>query len=102
MADLYERGGDYRSAVGIYQSNLESLPAKERYNHKDSVHKIATLLDKLKEYKAELQLLKAYAAANPTDTSYAQKINELEKKCGSATTGPVETQGGASKPSPRH
>jgi tetratricopeptide (TPR) repeat protein len=84
MADLYERGGDYRNAVIFYQTALELLPKKARYQDKDLVQRMAGMLEKLKEFKVELQLLRAYAAANPTDTSYIQKINELEKKYGAA------------------
>ena len=101
MADLYERGGDYRNAVIFYQAALELLPEKERYRDKDLVQWMAGMLEKLKEFRVELQLLKAYAAANPTDTSYAQKIEELEKKYGGATVGPASTQGGAGKSPPR-
>ena len=68
---------------------------------KDLVQWMAGMLEKLKEFRVELQLLKAYAAANPTDTSYAQKIEELEKKYGGATVGPASTQGGAGKSPPR-
>ena len=101
MADLYERGGDYRNAVTFYRTALELLPEKSRYEDKGLVQKMATLLDKLKEFRAELQLLKAYGEANPTDTSYIQKIKEMEKKYGSATVGPAETQGGTGKYSHR-
>jgi hypothetical protein len=73
------------------------LPEKARYQDKSLVQRMAGVLEKLNELRAELQLLRAYAAANPTDTSYAQKITDLEKKYGSATGSPAETQGGAGK-----
>jgi tetratricopeptide (TPR) repeat protein len=94
IADLYERGSDYRNAVILYQMALELLPEKTRYRDKELVQKMVELLEKLKEFKVELQLLKAYAAANPTDTSYAQKISEMEKKYESATVGPTGTPTG--------
>jgi hypothetical protein len=97
MADLYEKGGDYRNAWIFYRAALELLPEKARYQDKDLVQRLAVVLEKLKEFRAELQLLKAYAAANPTDTTYAQKIEELAKKYGGATGSPVETQGGSGK-----
>ena len=84
MADLYERLGDYRKAVIFYRTALELLPEKARYEDKGLVLKMATLLDKLKEFQAELQLMKAYAAANPNDAMFTQKINEMEKKYGAA------------------
>ena len=101
MADLYERGGDYRNAWTFYQAAMVSLPEKARYQDKDLVQRMAGILDKLKEFKIELQLLKAFAAANITDTSFTQKIFELEKKYGSSTVGPAETQGGPGRPIPR-
>jgi len=59
---------------------------------------MASLLERLKEFTVELQLLKAYAAANPGDATFTQKINELEKKYGAAApAGGVVPSGGSGK-----